>query len=847
MDATLPVNNFSAGQLGRSLFFRYDLPAHRKGLARCFNFLPLLQGPAKFRPGSLFIKRSRGNKTPFFLPFVFNAEQSYVLEYTDSELCFYDSDGTFLETAKDITDITSASPGVFTCAGHGLSDGDEVYISGIVGMEDVNGQFYTVTGKTTDTFSLLDIFNVLLDTTDLTYSSGGTVARVYCLDTVYTDEDLAHLQIAQEADVSYLVDGYHEPLKLSRLGQTNWTLSAYTRTNDPFLTASISGITKADPGVITTSAAHGLVNGEVVHLRSIAGMTELNGNSYLVIVLSDTTFSLTNIDDEDIDTTGYTTYTSGGSVFAADDQPAAVGLYGGRLFFGGPARSPDGLFGSRGPEDTGAKRYDDFTVGVDASHGIRFFIASSDRTLERINWFAGSSQFLGIGGVTDVFKATGGAGDGSAITGTSIDVKATGSLGSAPILPARLGPSIFYVQRGRQVLNSFEYDLYNDGYTSIDQSILNSDITRGNLKQLAFQQGSPSFIWSIDDAGALLSLTYKSSEEISAWAKHKLAGDGAKVLTLCQEPLPDAQDRLWLCTERLINNTIIRYVEQISIDEYMPDRFDYFTGNKEVDDRAWRSMMVEKQSTLVRSDAAISYVNSPVADLTLSAVTGANVTVTASASVFSADDVGKRIAPKYFTGSETGMGVIIGYTSATEVSMEVFEDFSKESYSFGQWYKSFDNVGGLRHLEGEVVKCLGDGGEAVDAIVANGRVQLSQDFFRVVIGLGYVGVLESLPIEVQTFYGQSATKTITINRLGIAFSDSLSFAYGRDRYNTTELNLRSSTDAAWRPPILSSGQVQRPAKCGHGAGLSYVIVAESPKPCTIDGIVFYTTVGQEDQ
>ncbi|NCD16508.1 MAG: hypothetical protein EOL91_04190 [Actinobacteria bacterium] len=847
MDATLPVNNFSAGQLGRSLFFRYELPAHKKGVARCFNFLPLLQGPAKFRPGSLFIKRTRGNKVPFFLPFVFDAEQSYILEFTYSELSFFDSDGAFLEDAQAITGVTSANPGVFTCAGHGLSDGDEVYISGIVGMEDINGQFYTVDNADTNTFTLRNIFEEELDTSDLTYSSGGAVARVYAIDTVYTDDDLQNLQIAQEADVTYIVDGYHEPLKLSRLGLTNWTLSAYTRTNDPFLTASISGITQADPGVITTSAAHGLTNGEIIHLRSIGGMTELNGNSYLVAVLSDTTLSLTDIDGNDIDTTGYTAYTTGGSIFAADDQPAAVGLYGGRLFFGGTARNPDGLFGSRGPEDTGAKRYDDFTVGTDASHGVRFFISSSDRTLERVNWFAGSSQFLGIGAATDVYKATGASGDGSAITGTSIDIKPTGSLGSASVLPARLGPSIFYVQRGRQVLNSFEYDLYNDGYTSIDQSILNPDISRGGLKQLAFQQGTPSYIWAIDDNGALLSLTYKSSEDISAWAKHKIAGESPKVLTICQEPLPDAQDRLWLCAERMVNGQTMRYVEQMAIDNYMPDRFDYYTGDKETDDRVWRSLMVEAQSTLVRTDSSISYVNAPAANITLSAVTGVSVTVTATASVFEAGDVGKRIACKYITGSETGMGVITGYTSDTEVTIEIFEDFSSLYFLYDDWYLSFDNIGGLLHLEGQEVVCLGDGGEAVSATVSGGRVQLSEDFFRVVIGLGYTGVLESLPIEVTTFYGQSATKVLTINRLGIAFSDSLSFKYGRDRYNLSELNLRNSADAAWRPPILSGGQVQRPAKCGHGSGLSYVIVAESPKPCTIDGVVFYTSVGQEDQ
>lgn len=72
-------------------------------------------------------------------------------------------------------------------------------------------------------------------------------------------------------------------------------------------TGSISGASKANPGVITTSAAHNLKDGMRVTISGVGGMTELNGNTYTVTVLTTTTFSLgTN-------TSSYTTYTSGGS------------------------------------------------------------------------------------------------------------------------------------------------------------------------------------------------------------------------------------------------------------------------------------------------------------------------------------------------------------------------------------------------------------------------------------------------------------------------------------------------------------------------------------------------------
>lgn len=75
---------------------------------------------------------------------------------------------------------------------------------------------------------------------------------------------------------------------------------------------SITGITKASPGVVT-AAAHGYSNGDSVVLSDIGGMTELNGREFKVANVAANTFELTDMQtDADIDTSGFTTYTSGG-------------------------------------------------------------------------------------------------------------------------------------------------------------------------------------------------------------------------------------------------------------------------------------------------------------------------------------------------------------------------------------------------------------------------------------------------------------------------------------------------------------------------------------------------------
>ncbi|MBK8916376.1 MAG: phage tail protein [Phycisphaerales bacterium] len=70
---------------------------------------------------------------------------------------------------------------------------------------------------------------------------------------------------------------------------------------------TITAISKANPAVIT-SAAHGLADGTVVKISAVAGMTEINGKVGVVISLTANTFELRGVDS-----TNYTTYTSGGS------------------------------------------------------------------------------------------------------------------------------------------------------------------------------------------------------------------------------------------------------------------------------------------------------------------------------------------------------------------------------------------------------------------------------------------------------------------------------------------------------------------------------------------------------
>ena len=82
--------------------------------------------------------------------------------------------------------------------------------------------------------------------------------------------------------------------------------------NTPTVLA-VTGATNANPCVIR-SVAHGLSTGDIVTFDTVGGMTQLNGNQYLMTKIDANTFSLQDVyANTNIDSTKYGVYTSGGN------------------------------------------------------------------------------------------------------------------------------------------------------------------------------------------------------------------------------------------------------------------------------------------------------------------------------------------------------------------------------------------------------------------------------------------------------------------------------------------------------------------------------------------------------
>ena len=243
------LTNFTGGELSPRLDGRTDLTKYTSGCSTLENLVVYPHGSAARRPGSTFIAEvaDSDNKTRL-IPFEFSTTQTYMLEFSNLKMRVYKDSGSVLEGDKTISAITKANPAVVTATSHGYSNGDEVLISSVGGMTEVNGKRFLVADKTTNTFELQDKDGVDINSSSFTtYTSGGVSNKVFELATPYTTAQLFDIKFAQSADVMYITHPEHEVEKLSRTGHTAWTLTDVDFTGGPFQDANIT-TTTLNPG-----------------------------------------------------------------------------------------------------------------------------------------------------------------------------------------------------------------------------------------------------------------------------------------------------------------------------------------------------------------------------------------------------------------------------------------------------------------------------------------------------------------------------------------------------------------------------------------------------------------------
>jgi len=584
--------NWTAGELAKDLFGRVDITKYANGAETLENFIVQPHGGITRRPGTRFVKEVKTSSAKTRLvPFEFSTTQAYCIEFGNLYVRFYKDNGAILEANKTISGATQANPCVVTATSHGYSNGDEIYIASVVGMTELNGKYYKIKNKTTNTFELTDIDDTNINSTGFTaYSSAGTAARVYTVTTTYATADLFDIQFAQSADVLYLTHNSYAPRKLSRTGHTSWTLEEITFTDGPYQDENITTTTltpshaSGSSRTITASAVTGINGGDGFQTTDVGRIISIghqaaawaastayavgdvkrnSGNVYECIKAGTSAGSggPSGEGDEIVDDGctwkflrdggiqwGYATVT--GRTSTTEVTVTVNATFGGttaeakwRLgafsettgFPAAVAFYEQRLFlagTSEQPQTLfGSKSgdYENHTPGTLDDDPVIYTLATDQ--VNAIRWLS-PGKVMAIGTVGGEFVISGST-TADALTPTNVRVVREGTRGSASHRPIRIDNVVVFIQRQQRKLREFVYAFESDSFQSPDLTILSNQVSKGGITEIAYQQEPSTVVWGVKADGQLVGMTYLRDQQVVAWHRHKIGGvSGACTITV---------------------------------------------------------------------------------------------------------------------------------------------------------------------------------------------------------------------------------------------------------------------------------------------------------------------------
>ncbi|WP_245851435.1 hypothetical protein [Pseudomonas segetis] len=235
----------------------------------------------------------------------------------------------------------------------------------------------------------------------------------------------------------------------------------------------------------------------------------------------------------------------------AGNYPGAVGYYQQRLCFAGSNNNPQTVWMSK----TGNFNNYGYATPVKDDDSITFTIAS--RQVQRYRHLLPLRQLLGL--------TTGGEwvidGSDSGLTPKTVRAEIQSYNGSSKIPPIVINNSAIYIQSRANSVASLAYSFESDGFSGGDLTKYSPHFFRGyTLVDWTYQQIPDRLVWSARSDGALLGMTFLPEEELIAWHQHHTDGFVESVCSIAEGD----EDALYMLVRRTISGTAKRYVERMA-------------------------------------------------------------------------------------------------------------------------------------------------------------------------------------------------------------------------------------------------------------------------------------------
>lgn len=613
--------------------------------------------------------------------------------------------------------------------------------------------------------------------------------------------------VAGFKNTAVLPDGYYlinsvpssKTVSLKTLAGTPIDMTAYgSYTGGGTIHEAVTGITSANPAVLTVSATHGFAIDDRVYVQG-SGMPSLPDGFYFVdTVPTTTTLTLRNATDEVIDTSGDPAWTTGGVVrgfgvkndlllpgsYNTINWPAVAdatryrvykldnGLYG---YIGETpdtsfrdenvapdlGRTPPVLFDAFGGagEYPGAVSYFEqrrvfggsinkpqniWMTRTGTESNISYSLPSQDddaisfrvaaREANTIRHLAPLGSLVALTGSAEWRISTA---DSDVVTPSTVTVRPQSYIGANNAQPVIINSNMIYAAARGGHVRELAYNWQASGYVTGDLSLRAPHLFDGlNVTDIAYAKAPFPVVWMVSSAGNLLGITYVPEQQVGAWHQHDTDGVFESVATVAE----GVEDALYCVVRRTIDGNSVRYVERMS------------------------AMLFADLESAFFVDSGLTYDGAPTT-----------------------------------------------------------------------------SISGLDHLEGKTVSILADGAVMPQQVVTAGAITLQQAASVVHVGLPITADLKTLPLafEVQG-YGQGREKNV--NKVWLRVNRSSGIFAGPNTDNLTEVKQRT-TEPYGSPPSLKSEEVSVVISPSWSDSGQVVVRQSDPLPLTIVSMSMEVSIG----
>jgi hypothetical protein len=496
--------SFTAGVLSPALWARVDLAKYASGLKTALNLFIHPHGGVSNRAGLEYInevKDSADYARP--IPFQFNTEQSYILEFGDQYFRVYRDGGLILSGGSP---YEVATPYAHT-------DLDQ-----LVFAQEADVMYIVHPSYAVRKLSRLADDNWTLTTVTFAPSIAAP-----------TGVGASPLVGSGSTPYTYKVSAIDD-----ETGEESLPSSAAGTANDLTVAGNKNRVTWS----AVTGASRYIVykedNGVYGYIGGTSGLSFDDEN--IVADLADTPQVARN------------------PFSGSGNYPRCATFVEQRLAFASTNNEPQGVWMSQ------SANYENFGYSspAKASDAVTFRIRA-----KQVNEIRAMLPIKGLMLLTSGAEwIVSGGSQSDAIAPSAVKIDNQGFRGASIVQPVVVGSTVLFAQERGGVVRDFSYQFAEDSFVGKDLTILARHLFEGkSIKSWGYAQAPHSIVWVVLDDGSLVSLTYMKEHEVWGWTHHESEADAYfEHVTVIAEGNEDVP---YFVVKRTINGSDVRYIERL--------------------------------------------------------------------------------------------------------------------------------------------------------------------------------------------------------------------------------------------------------------------------------------------